>query len=155
MRLQDLFARYPYPVAPMLAQIRDKARELGLPMTERSMTYNSRLAQELGLWAQENERGGPFHKAAFQAYFAEGENIHQEEILLRIVRQAGLDEKNAHDILVNRSYADAVERDWRRSQEMGIRAVPSFAIDGDVLVGAQDYQTLARFVGKHGAVPVG
>ena len=39
----------------------------GLPMTARTHTYNSRLAQELGSWATERGLGPQYHDAAFRA----------------------------------------------------------------------------------------
>ena len=59
----------------MLARLRQVARELDLPFGERKMTFNSRLAQELGKWAEDQGRGDAFHHAVFLAYFQRGENI--------------------------------------------------------------------------------
>ena len=44
-------------------------------MGERTRTYNTRKAQELGLWAMDSGRGDPFHQAAFRAYFVHGRNL--------------------------------------------------------------------------------
>jgi len=73
--LEQLFANFPIDVQQMLNRLKTKARELGLPFGDRTTTYNSRSAQELGLWVEAKGRGEQFHKAAFAAYFVEGKNI--------------------------------------------------------------------------------
>jgi predicted DsbA family dithiol-disulfide isomerase len=73
--LEELFAGRPINIEEMLARMRNIAGELGLPFGDRQKTYNSRLAQELGKWAESQGKGDEFHDAAFRAYFAEGLNI--------------------------------------------------------------------------------
>ncbi len=66
----------------VMAGLKQKATELGLPFGDRKRTYNSRLAQELGLWAESKDRGDAFHMAAFKAYFVDGKNLAQKEVLV-------------------------------------------------------------------------
>ncbi len=49
--LEDLFADRPVDVRDLVQQLRKTALDLGLPFGDRTMTYNSRLAQELSKWA--------------------------------------------------------------------------------------------------------
>jgi predicted DsbA family dithiol-disulfide isomerase len=53
-------------------------------------------------------------------------------------------------VLETRGYREAVDGDWSRSREMGIRAVPTFLIDHEVLVGAQPYEVIEAFLKEHG-----
>jgi len=126
----------------MLARLRQVARELNLPFGERKMTFNSRLAQELGKWAEDQDRGDAFHHAVFLAYFQRGENIARLPVLLQICSIVGLDPVAAQAVLDQRAYREAVDRDWQRSRQMGITAVPTFVINGQQLVGAQSYAAL-------------
>ena len=130
----------------MLARLQQVAREEGLPFGERTMTYNSRLAQELGKWAEEMDAGDCFHQKVFEAYFAEGKNIGLIEELLTVARTCGLSPDEAREVLVQRRYRKAVDQDWERSRRMGIRAVPSFFNGREVLVGAQPLEALERFI---------
>ena len=41
----------------------------GLPYKSRTMTYNSRLAQELGTWADTQSGGELIHEAIYKSYF--------------------------------------------------------------------------------------
>ncbi len=72
-----------------MARLKRVTRELGLPFGERTKTYNSRLAQELGKWAESKGMGDPFHAAVFRAYFVDGKNIGDPEALLDWPRPSG------------------------------------------------------------------
>lgn len=130
----------------MLAHLKATADRLGLPFGTRRMTYNSRKAQELGKWAEGHGLGDAFHRAVFEAYFAEGMNIAQPTVLLGVVQAIGGDTDEARAVLAEGRYREAVDRDWQHSRTMGITAVPTFVMHGRRLVGAQTYRDLARFV---------
>jgi predicted DsbA family dithiol-disulfide isomerase len=73
--LQELFKGRGIELEGMKARLMQVAREEGLPFGPRDKTYNSRLAQELGKWAESKGRGKAYHDAVFRGYFAEGKNI--------------------------------------------------------------------------------
>ena len=130
----------------MLARLRKVARDLDLPFGDRKMTFNSRLAQELGKWAEDQGRGDAFHHAVFLAYFQHGENIARKPVLLQVCSAVGLDPAAAQVVLDQRSYREAVDQDWHRSRQMGITAVPTVVLNGQQLVGAQSYTALEGMV---------
>ena len=113
------------------------------------MTYNSRLAQELGLWAETWGRGHEFHDAAFRAYFVDGENLARRDVLLKLATAAGLDTKEAGRVLDQRTFEDAVDKDWALSRAKGVTAVPTFFMGLDRLVGAQPHAVLEGMVSKY------
>ena len=110
------------------------------------MTFNSRLAQELGKWAEQMGKGDAFHDAVFRAYFADGHNIADTDILVHIAATVGLSAREAREVIASRVYREAVDVDWRRAYESRVTAVPTFVIDGQTLVGAQTFNALANFV---------
>ena len=130
----------------MLAHLKAVADSLGLPFGERHMTFNSRQAQELGKWAETQNQGEAFHRGAFHAYFALGRNIADPEVLLELADSVGLERAAARKILDARAFSSEVDADWQRAYQMGISAVPTFHLDGRLLVGAHSYQALANFV---------
>ena len=144
--LEDLFAGRNINIPQMLDHLKQVARELGLPFGDREMTFNSRLAQELGKWAEQMEKGDAFHDAVFRAYFAEGRNIADANVLADIATTVGLDAKQAHDAIAARTFKEAVDTDWARAYESGVTAVPTFFMNGQTLVGAQRFNALANFV---------
>lgn len=149
--LQELFAGRGVDVDQVVARLKRTADELSLPFTTRSMTYNSRRAQELGKWAEQRGRGDAFHHAAFEAYFAKGHNIADIEVLKEIVRRVHLNPDEAEAVLHDGTYQEAVDRDWQRCRDVGITAVPTFHMNGQYLVGAQPYEALERMVIAAGA----
>ncbi len=136
----------------MIAHLQATADQLDLPFGPRTKTYNSRLAQELGMWAIASGKGDDFHLAAFKAYFADGVNLAKIPVLIDIIRNLGLPEKEAAQVLANRVYKDAVDRDWQESRFKGITAVPTFIMGRHKLVGAQNYEALEQLVLLNGAV---
>jgi predicted DsbA family dithiol-disulfide isomerase len=138
---------------PHQAWLQMKARmdAEGLPYAERTHTYNSRLAQELGCWADTQPGGDALHDALFRAYFVDRRNIAEPSVLVDLVSAAGLDVDEAGRVLNERRFADRVDADWRRAQEYGITGVPTFVAAGHGVVGAQPYQALERFVQDMGA----
>jgi predicted DsbA family dithiol-disulfide isomerase len=128
------------------ARLKQAARDAGLPFGDRKMTYNSRLAQELGKWAESKGKGAEFHHRAFKAYFVDGINIGKITELISMAGEIGLAEDEAREVLEKRAFKEAVDSDWRRSLQKGVQAVPTFLFGERVLVGAQPYEKIAAFV---------
>ena len=145
--LADLFAgRSAEQRKAMHAQMKARMDAEGLPYGERTMTYNSRLAQELGKWADTQPGGEAFHDALFRAYFVEARDISQPAVLLDIVEQVGLSADGAREVLEKRTFKDAVDADWELSREYGITGVPTFVVGRHGVVGAQPYEALEQLV---------
>jgi predicted DsbA family dithiol-disulfide isomerase len=148
--LEELFAGRNMDIAAMLERLKGVADELGLPWGTRKKTYNSRLAQELGKWAESKGKGDEFHDSVFRAYFVDGRNIGKTEVLKSLAKSVGLPEKEAGEVLRARTFREAVDSDWNLSRQMGITAVPTFVIDHHAVVGAQPYEVLEQFIKKNG-----
>ena len=123
----------------------------GLPYGERTHTYNSRLAQELGAWAATQADGAGIHDALFHAYFVEGKNIGYIDALVEVSEAAGLPGAEARQVLMSQRFKDAVDADWQRARQLGVTGVPTFVAQGRGVVGAQPYEVLERLVVLAGA----
>ena len=146
MTLEELFAGRNYDIEKSRLRLKQVARELGLPLGERTRTYNSRLAQELAKWAESKGAGDLFHNTVFRAYFVDGKNIGKVEEMVRLAKLIGLPEKEARSVLELRTYKEAVDADWSRSRELGITGVPTFIIGQQEIVGFQPYEALEQFL---------
>jgi predicted DsbA family dithiol-disulfide isomerase len=122
----------------------------GLPYSRRTHTYNSRLAQELGKWADTQPGGVALHDAFYRAYFVGAVNIGDPEVLIEVVRSVGLDPEAARAVLKDRRFKDAVDADWAKSRRYGVTGVPTFVAGSYGVVGAQPYEALAQLVEKAG-----
>ncbi len=123
----------------------------GLPYGQRTHTYNSRLAQELGKWADTQPGGDAIHDLLYRAYFVDGRNIGDVEVLVKIAGSIGLDGEAAREVLDGRSFSDVVDADWDKSRQFGVTGVPTFVSGGYGVVGAQPYEALAQLLDQAGA----
>ena len=147
--LADLFARRsPEERQAMHAQMKARMTAEGLPYGDRTMTYNSRLAQELGKWADTQPDGERLHDAFFRAYFVDARDISQPSVLVDIAESVGLPADGARDVLERRTFRDAVDADWDLARQYGITGVPTFVAGGHGVVGAQPYEVLEQLVEK-------
>ncbi len=146
LTLEELFAGRSLDINQMMAHLKQVADEVGLPLGERKKTYNSRLAQELGKWAESEGRGDEFHRAVFQAYFADGKNIAKIPKLVDLAISVELPGKEAQKVLETRAFKEAVDLDWSRAYAMGVTAVPTFVLKQQAVVGAQPYEALEQLM---------
>ena len=144
--LAELFAGRDLDIPRMLAHLKKTAAGLGLPFGDRPSTYNSRRAQELGKWAESLGRGDPFHHAAFAAYFAQGRNLADFEVLAGIAKAAGLPGKDVKQVIDTERFSPAVDADWQRSGQLGIQVVPTFHANGRKMEGAKSYEAVLELV---------
>ena len=149
--IEALFAGRNIDIDAMYDRMKLLMDEEGLPYGRRSHTYNSRLAQELGTWADTQPGGGAIHDALNKAFFVEGLNIGDADVLVKIAESAGLPGDAARAVIEERSFQAAVDADWARSREYGVTGVPTFVAAGTGVVGAQPYEILERLVSRAGA----
>lgn len=146
MTLEALFAGRNYDIEASKQRLKQVAKELGLPLGDRKMTFNSRLAQELGKWAESQGKGDPFHEAVFRAYYVNGINIGKADQLVSLAKSAELPEKETRSVLEARPYKEAVDADWLRSRNLGITGVPTFVMNRRGLFGFQPYEAFEQFL---------
>jgi predicted DsbA family dithiol-disulfide isomerase len=144
--LDELFAGRGYDVPKMQAQMRARMTAEGLPYGDRKMTFNSRLAQELGAWADTRPGGEAIHDALFRAYFVDGRNIGDPAVLVGIAASVGLPAGEARGVIEKRTYQAAVDADWEKSRRYGVTGVPTFVAGNSGVAGAQPYEVLEQLV---------
>jgi len=144
--IEELFAGRDIDIDAMYERMKGLMDAEGLPYGQRSHTYNSRLAQELGKWADTQPGGEAIHDALYRAYFVDGRNIGDVNELVEIAEAVGLPADEARAVLESRSFKEAIDVDWSRSRSYGITGVPTFVAGGYGVVGAQPYETLEHLV---------
>jgi predicted DsbA family dithiol-disulfide isomerase len=129
------------------AMIRKRAADLGftMAMSDQSRIYNTFDAHRLLHWAEQEGRQMALKHALFDAYFTEGKNPADHEVLVSAAETAGLDGTAAREVLSSGRYATEVrdaEQLWR---SRGIDAVPAVVIDGRYLIsGGQPPEAFER-----------
>ncbi len=130
----DLKANYETMKARMDAE--------GLEYGQRTHSYNSRLAQELGKWADTQPGGEAIHNALYRAYFIDNNNLADIDVLVAVAESVGLPGDAAREVLESRSFEAEIDADWAKSREYGVTGVPTFVAGGYGVVGAQPYEAL-------------
>ncbi len=144
--LEQLFAGRGIDLDAMYTRMKALMDTEGLPYGRRTHTYNSRLAQELGMWADTQPGGEALHDLLYRAYFVDGLNIGDEQVLVTLAEAANLDSDAAREVIRQRTFSDAVDADWARARAWGITGVPTFVAGGYGVVGAQPYEVLERLI---------
>ena len=99
--------------------------------TDDKRIYNTFNAHQLLHWVKEQfpERQTELKLALLTAYFTDGRNVSDVDVLMAIVEELGFDSAFARQLLDDQVYAGdvrALQEQWR---QLGVSAVPSFIID--------------------------
>lgn len=116
-----------------------QARFIILPFALRSQTAPS---AEAALCAKEQELFFEYHDILM-------DNMRQPDAFaregyLRMARQAGLDEAAFSECIDSRRYQQTVAQNVAAAQEAGLRATPSFFVNGELLEGAHPFATFQQ-----------
>ena len=144
--LESLFAGRGYDLDVMHERMVTLMAEEELPYGRRTHTYNSRLAQELAAWADEEPGGDALHGALYRAYFVDGQNLSDIDVLVSLAEAVGLLGSQARQILEHRTMRELVDEHWSTSTRAGITGVPTFEVGGYRAVGAQQEEVLRHLV---------
>ena len=153
--LEELFVGRETDIDAMYVRMKGMMDAEGLPYAKRTHTYNSRLAQELGKWADTQPVGEAIHIKLYQAYFIDQKNIADIDLLVSIAEDSELKGSMAREVLETRSFKDAVDQDWAKSQRYGVTGVPTYVAEGQGVVGAQPYEVLMQLMDAVGATKTG
>lgn len=107
----------------------------------------TRLAHAIGKWAGDNSIFAPYNYAAFKAFFQDGRNIGELDILFQIVGELGLAPDELQSGTLLDSYVNQVIRDEETAKQIGVRAVPAYVSNGKVLAaGVQSLSQLQQLI---------
>ena len=135
----------------MSARLSELMTVEGLEYGDRTHTYNSRLAQELAAWADRRGATDALHDTLYRAYFVDGLNLADLDVLVGAAGSSGLDVHEAREILEEGRFVEAIDADWSAARRMGVTGVPTFAAAGFGVVGAQPYEVLESLIVRAGA----
>jgi predicted DsbA family dithiol-disulfide isomerase len=120
------------------ARIRERAAALGFAYNVRrgSRVWNTFDAHRLLHWAglKDSAHALELKKALLRAYFSDGENVSDREILVRLAKDVGLDSDEARRVLDHGDYADEVRAQERHFQQAGIHSVPATLVNNTWLI---------------------
>lgn len=89
----------------------------------------------------------PLKERIMDAYFTNGKNISDINVLADCAESAGIDRTEAHTFLSGDDFVDEVRNEIAEATEYGVTAVPTFIINGQWSVpGAQDIEMFERII---------
>lgn len=138
--------------------IRQRGQAVGFTfnMAQRSRIYNTFDAHRLLHWAGLEGRQAPLKHALFKAYFTDGRNPADREVLAQLAGEAGLDAARAREILASDAYAQEVREQERWYQEQGIHSVPAVIVnDRHLIQGGQPAEVFEQALRQIAAQPAG
>jgi predicted DsbA family dithiol-disulfide isomerase len=129
----------------------------GLPHTDSlEKVPNSRGALMLGELARDRGVFDQLHPRLFDAYWARGRDIGDEQVLIEEGTAIGLDAAEIAEILHDQRYLERIETETRNAMQVGVTGVPAWVIDRRLLVpGAQPHEVFTSALERVGHSPVG
>lgn len=127
--------------------IRARGAELGFDfnMAKRGRIYNTFDAHRLLHWADGTGRQQALKHALFTAYFTEGRNPSDHDVLVEVAAKAGLDADRARAILSSNEFADEVRAREQLYVNHGIHGVPAVILNDRYLIeGGQPVEVFER-----------
>lgn len=130
----------------MMTVLDQLAAEENLSFPEHSFTTNSRSALQLAEAAKFIDAGVFYrlHKRLFEAYFSEGRNIGDREILRHLGVEAGLSEQQVEAAWQDAAVENRLRQYAMVAHDLKVRATPTFFVGDQRLDGAVPTAQLAR-----------
>ena len=147
---QDIGAkRFVQPVVDIdtRAAIAARGAELGFTFTPgaRGRIYNTFDAHRLLHWAELQGRQPALKNALFKAYFTDGEDPSNHELLVRLAGEVGLDVAEARALLQSDRYATEVREREQFYLQQGIHSVPAVIVnDRHLIQGGQPVEVFEQ-----------
>jgi len=143
----DLHPEYPPGGVPRNPERAARAAALfashGLSYNPPPVSPRSLDAQRLGEHARAQGLYRPYFERTMDAYWAEGRNIGDHQVLRELAADVGV--QDGSEVLASDRYADTVVRSTAEAQSIGINGIPGFLLDERLLVlGAHPRETFER-----------
>jgi predicted DsbA family dithiol-disulfide isomerase len=131
------------------SQIEETGAALDIPFAFDLIEYSSNTldAHRLIHWAEQEDRQNEMAERLFQAYFLEGLNIGDDDVLATLSGEIGMDDDEILDKLHTDLAKDIVKQQIAEAQKIGVTGVPCFILGQKYAVmGAQEPETLAEAI---------
>ena len=125
--------------------VADRAAAVGLRYDfDKAIIANSLRAHQLIQLAKTKGLGDLMEEVFFSAYFCEGEDLDNDNTLMRLGIKAGLNQLDISETLAENSFSAAINNDIYEAQQIGVRGVPFFVFDRKYAISGA--QPVAAFI---------
>lgn len=137
-------------VAYMRLDVVRCAKAQGLELRLPEDIIQGRLAALASTFALRAGRGEDFVRAAARAYWAEGRDIDDAQVLIEVAESVGLDRKEFVYSLTDRRFEGILRTNRREARELGVFGVPTFVIDKELFWGNDRYDFVVAELARRG-----
>ena len=133
-----------------VANVVNMAKEVGLNYDfDKAVVANSFDAHRLSHYANSLGKGDAIEEAVFKAYFIDGKNTADYDVLTALAVGIGLNEASVREVLQTNRFSDEVRKDIYESTQIGVTGVPFFLFNDKYTVsGAQDSKVFLQTLTK-------
>jgi predicted DsbA family dithiol-disulfide isomerase len=138
-----------------LEHVRQMIEDAGFVHRPPSTVPRSLGSLELAEMARDEGCDEEVHRRLFAAYWSEGRDIGDRDVLVGVAADAGLEPDKARAVFEQGPFADRVRESTQAARRVGVDAVPAWLIDRSQLVlGAQPHQVFAEVLEELGYTPL-
>ena len=138
-----------------LDHVRKMIEAAGLQHAPPAHVPRSLASLQLAEAARDEGAHDRVHSRLFLAYWAEGRDIGDPEVLGSVATEAGIDAEEALEAISSDAFAERVQVSTDLARRFGVDGVPAWLIDENVLVmGAQPHDTFAGVLEEMGYAPL-
>jgi predicted DsbA family dithiol-disulfide isomerase len=130
------------------ANVKRLADEDGLQLKFSEKLSNSRLALYISEFARKKGKFEEFHKLVLEAYWLEGKDIGDKNLLLDLAESVGLNKNEINIYLSTDEPFKVVQKSLKELRTYGINGVPTFLIEDRLIVGAQPYEIFKNLINE-------
>ena len=109
-------------------------------MRQPPLVSYTKYALEATEYAKEHGKFFSFHNGLYEAYWAEGRDLGDIDVLLEVAGASGLNTNELGERLESRHYEDSVMTEFQEAKSLGISGIPAFIIGKYLFTGARPYQ---------------
>lgn len=113
-------------LSPRIAAL---AEEEGITMRRAKLTPYTIHAQAVTEYAKQFGKADEFHHAAYKAFWEDGVNLGDFDVLAELAKGVGLDWDDILPRLESREYDGLIQNQFDEAMQLGVTGVPGFLID--------------------------
>jgi 2-hydroxychromene-2-carboxylate isomerase len=122
--------------------------KMGIPMNPPPITTDPTIAGAASLLAEERGVLRDWIVEVMRAEWAEGLDIGDEQVLMRVGEQVGLDPGELQAAFTDEGKLAQLERNWEEAQELGLIGVPSFQVGEELFWGSDRIEYVLDYLNE-------
>ena len=130
-------------------QLCARGLEVGVVFSNPKLLSNSRLALMAAEFARDQGMYDSFHENIFHAYFTEGLDIGNLDVIAAVAGKSGLDEQETRSAVLDSRYKSRLDDARKEGQLLGLTGIPLFIVENKYkIVGAQPIEVFRNLLKK-------